>query len=132
MKGYGVGDMPFVPVPHPVGGISREEVRAKADAAFLEILKASTQWTSKGKIPPVKKPYPAARLKFKGTIEDVNKLFGEKGWSLGLPLIPPTPERIAKMLQGTTRKPDEVLSRRANRKHMGPLTMLPPQFLIRL
>jgi len=109
IKGYGVGDMPFVSTPHPVGGISKEEVRAKADAAFPEILKAATQWTPKGKIPPMQKPYPAGRLKFKGTIEDVNRLFGEKGWSLGLPFIPPTPERVAKMLQGTTRKPDEVL-----------------------
>lgn len=109
MRGYGVADMPFVKVPHPVGGIGRDEVRAKADAAFPEILKAATQWTSKATLPPPKKPYPAARIKFKGTIEDVNKFFFEKGWSLGLPIIPPTPERVAKMLKGTTRKPDEVL-----------------------
>ena len=31
----------------------------------------------------------------------------ERGWSDGLPVVPPTPERVWRMLQGTTRRPDE-------------------------
>jgi hypothetical protein len=57
----------------------------------------------------MKPPYPAERFKFKGTGEDVNNLFFEKGWSMGLPAIPPTPERVAALLKGTSRKPDEVI-----------------------
>lgn len=101
--------MPFVVVPHPMGGISSEAIRVKADRAFSDILKVATQWRPTAKLPPQKPPYPAERFKFKGTVEDVNKLFFEKGWSLGLPIIPPTPERVARMLKGTSRKPDEVL-----------------------
>ena len=33
----------------------------------------------------------------------------ERGWSDGLPVVPPTPERVWRMLQGTSRKPDEVI-----------------------
>ena len=33
----------------------------------------------------------------------------ERGWSDGLPVVPPTPERVWRMLQGTSRKPDEVV-----------------------
>jgi len=33
----------------------------------------------------------------------------ERGWSDGLPVVPPTPERVWRMLQGTTRQPDEVV-----------------------
>ncbi len=33
----------------------------------------------------------------------------DRGWSDGLPVIPPTDERILRMLQGTTRRPDEIV-----------------------
>ncbi len=33
-----------------------------------------------------------------------------QGWSDGLPLIPPTPERVARMLETTRRPPDEVVA----------------------
>ncbi len=33
----------------------------------------------------------------------------EQGWSDGLPVLPPTPERVMAMLEGTNRNPDEVL-----------------------
>ena len=35
----------------------------------------------------------------------------EKGWTDGLPVVPPTPERVRRMLQGTRRKPEEVIAR---------------------
>ena len=35
----------------------------------------------------------------------------ERGWSDGLPLVPPTDERILRMLAGTTRKPDQIVGR---------------------
>lgn len=33
----------------------------------------------------------------------------DRGWSDGLPIVPPTDLRIAQMLTGTTRRPDEVI-----------------------
>jgi hypothetical protein len=33
----------------------------------------------------------------------------ERGWTDGLPVVPPTPERVLRMLQGTTRPAGEVL-----------------------
>ena len=35
----------------------------------------------------------------------------ERGWSDGLPVVPPTPERVFAMLKGTTRRPDEIVGR---------------------
>lgn len=110
MAGTGVPDMSFVVVEHPMGGISKEQIRAKADAAFPEILKMALEWRPQGaEVPPSNPAYPAERFKFAGTIEDVNKLTFEKGWSLGLPIVPPTPERVKAMLKGTSRSPHEVL-----------------------
>ena len=41
--------------------------------------------------------------------EDEHELCYDRGWSDGLPVVPPTPERILRMLQGTTRDPQEVV-----------------------
>ncbi len=111
MESFGSADMAFVVVSHPMGMIKEDEVRAKADKAFPEILKASTQWKpSRTELPGLKKkPYPLEVIKFKGTYKDVNKMFFEKGWSLGLPIIPPTKEAVKAMLKGTSHKPEEVV-----------------------
>ncbi len=111
MESIGLPDMAFVEVPHPMGMVSLEDIRAKADQSFPEILKKASQWRpSRTEIPGLgKPPYPAERIKFKGTYDSLNKMFYEKKWSLGLPIIPPTPEAVAAMLRGTTRQPDEVV-----------------------
>jgi hypothetical protein len=105
----GVADLCFVVVPHPTGMIPLPEIRKKATDAFPEILKAATQWKGTSELPVKKAPYPAERFKFKGTVRDITKLFSMQGWSMGLPIVPPSPERVEEMLKGTKRKPDEVI-----------------------
>jgi hypothetical protein len=41
--------------------------------------------------------------------EDVQRLFRERGWTDGLPIVLPTEERVAAMLEGTSRAPDELV-----------------------
>ncbi|MCY3780576.1 MAG: thioredoxin [Chloroflexi bacterium] len=41
--------------------------------------------------------------------QDEHELAFERGWSDGLPVVPPTEERVLKMLAGTTRSPDEII-----------------------
>ncbi len=41
--------------------------------------------------------------------EDPVEICYQRGWSDGLPVVPPTPERVLRMLAGTTRDPGEVL-----------------------
>jgi hypothetical protein len=41
--------------------------------------------------------------------DDVEMMFA-RGWSDGLPVVPPTEERVLKMLTGTTRAPDEIVA----------------------
>ena len=102
--------MCFVTVPHPLGMISREEVNAKVDAAFVDIVKAATTWApTKEKGEAQAKPYPAKRFKFSGTYADVNAMFQKRKWSLSLPVVPPTVEKVEAMLKGTKRAPSEVL-----------------------
>jgi hypothetical protein len=110
MKSTGLPDMAFTIVEHPMGMISLPEIRAKADKAFPEIMRLATNWK------PVdlaggggKAPYPAPHVRFTGTYDALNQMFYDKGWSIGMPIIPPTPEKVAAMLKGTRHKPSEVV-----------------------
>jgi hypothetical protein len=44
-----------------------------------------------------------------GTVEDEHEAMFARGWTDGLPVIPPTVERVLRMLGGTTRGADEVV-----------------------
>lgn len=43
-------------------------------------------------------------------LEAVDAYFQEHGWSDGLPIVPPTPERLNRFLAATKRNPDEVVA----------------------
>ena len=45
-----------------------------------------------------------------GPSEDEAEAMFERGWTDGLPVVAPTPERVARMLTGTTRDPAEVVA----------------------
>ncbi len=51
----------------------------------------------------------ARRVEF-GSQEDVHEAMFDRGWSDGLPLVPPTAERVAAMLAGTSRAPDDLVA----------------------
>src|SRR5262249_46096431 len=46
---------------------------------------------------------------FRGTFDEVQEHFHRKLWTDGLPIVPPTRERVDSFLKFTERKPDEVL-----------------------
>jgi len=49
------------------------------------------------------------RVEFAAQEDEVEAAF-ERGWTDGLPVVPPTERRVLAMLQGTRRKPDEVVA----------------------
>ena len=51
----------------------------------------------------------ALRLEVPDNIDEVNRIYYERGWTDGLPIVPPTEERVARMLEGTRREADEVM-----------------------
>ena len=44
------------------------------------------------------------------TLEDEMEAMWDRGWSDGLPVVPPTEARVLRMLEGTTRAPDEIVA----------------------
>ena len=43
-------------------------------------------------------------------LEDEMEALFDRGWSDGLPVVPPTETRVLRMLEGTTRAPDEIVA----------------------
>jgi hypothetical protein len=52
---------------------------------------------------------------FKGNLEEVNRFFYKRGWTDGLPIIPPTEEAVEEMLAGTDLPPDHLVGKMAPR-----------------
>jgi hypothetical protein len=105
----GADDACFVYVPSPLGMIAKAEVEKKAEQAFVELLKAATDWRPAENVKSAQPVYPADRFAFSGSARDVHKLFLARGWSLGLPVVPPTADDVTEMLKGTQRQPEEVI-----------------------
>ena len=51
----------------------------------------------------------SAQLEIEET-EDILEVCYRNGWTDGLPVVPPTPERVERMLSGTDRDPDELIA----------------------
>ncbi|MBI4319298.1 MAG: thiol-disulfide oxidoreductase [Chloroflexi bacterium] len=109
-RSLGLPDQCFVVVPHPMGGVSWEVLKAKIDRAFPDILDASTKWSpAKADKKRARPAYPAQTIKIKGNVLDVQRAFLERGWAAGIPFVPPTKDLVEQMLKGTSHPPGEVV-----------------------
>jgi hypothetical protein len=93
-----------------------EDIEAGIDEALDEIIAALTRpLTAEEKSPKAREPEKPTRLIFKGSLEEVNRFFYQRGWTDGLPIIPPTEAAVAEMLTGTDLPPDHLLGRLQSR-----------------
>jgi hypothetical protein len=58
---------------------------------------------------PAADPDAHRTIVYRGSLDEVQDHFVEQGWSDGLPVIPPTPDRVASFLRSGGRDPSEVL-----------------------
>jgi hypothetical protein len=110
-----MGEIPIVTVPHPLADNGPEQVAEKARAVTKEIARVLTE-------PAEKLAYEYGRRFIKGpeergaekfqvddSLEAVSRWFYEHELTDGLPIVPPTAERVAAMLRCTDREPSENL-----------------------
>jgi hypothetical protein len=95
----------------PQGTHEEAEVIRKGVPADKIIEALTAPLTEEEKNPPVKDTAIPARISFKGSIEDVNKFFYRRGWSGGLPVLPPTEGAVKEMLQGTDLPANHVVAK---------------------
>ena len=108
-KGLAHPDLPIAFVPHPFATINREGIRELAVKCAADIA-----WlTSPAAAPAAANAVPnrrAGMLSLSDDIEAVNRHFRVQRWTDGFPIIPPTAERVQRMLAATSRKVDEVIA----------------------
>ena len=102
--------MPNLPVASVVGhpGVqSVDEIRRNAaDVTARQVIDNLLAHPDEVELP--EEPGPR-EIVFRGSFEEVNEYFYGREWSDGLPIVPPTIEKIQEFLSFTDRDPDEVL-----------------------
>ena len=109
----------FAFVPQPVMGKSPTELRAYVDGAdaitgqpFMQVvLNAIVTPLTEAETRQVRFDRTTPRFVDPNTEENLHQLFLEKNWTDKLPIILPTELRVADMLKGTSRNPNEVVGR---------------------
>jgi hypothetical protein len=104
----GLPDLPVVTVPHPIGGIPDKAVALKAAPVVEEVAAALTRPVAPAR--PSAAAAPSARHSGPDDLDAFQAWMMERGWGDGLPVIPPTAERVGRTLGGTRRAPDEVVA----------------------
>jgi hypothetical protein len=115
--GFG-GDTPFIYTQHPVVGahddVLLEYINGKdpntGRIVSDEIIEALTKQPEKKALFENKQDNRAEGFLRPDTEDNLQRLFYEKGWTDGLPVILPTRERVQRMLAGTGASPNDVVA----------------------
>ncbi len=109
----------FTFLPHPITGTSAELCRKYLEGndpvtgkpVLQEIIDALTAPLSSEdkKTGSIERPTP--HLVEPDTADHLHRLFLEKGWTDGLPIVLPTEARVAEMLKGTSHEADEEVGK---------------------
>lgn len=94
----------------------KAEIEEGIAAAMKDVVDALVRPLSAEEKSPRQSTGKTPRVAFKGSLQDVNQFYYRKGWTDGLPIIPPTEEAVAEMLMGTDLPPDHVVSKIIPRK----------------
>ncbi len=106
-RGLGFPGLPLGVLPGHTGTQSPETVRENVRAQTLQqvidgLVNATAQDANDVEANP-------RDVVFSGTFEEVNDYFYDRQWSDGLPIVPPTKEKVDTFLQYTDRGPFDVL-----------------------
>jgi hypothetical protein len=116
-RGMAMPVLRYVPTKVPCESSIMSDIEAGIDGAMDAIIAALTKpLTAEEKSPRPREPEKPQRLIFKGNLEEVNRFFYQRGWTDGLPVIPPTEAAVAEMLTGTDLPPNHLLGKLQSRR----------------
>jgi hypothetical protein len=108
----GVPDYPYIVTPFPVGNLDSDEIGGRADTMIDDVVRllcdrAPAAITIDDRADDEQLDYDDLFA----AIDD----YARRGWTDGLPIVPPTRERVDALLRTTARAPDEVVVTLATR-----------------
>jgi hypothetical protein len=108
-KGLGMPGLPYTVHPGHLNLATVEQVQKTAAGKMLDqVIEGLTVQPPEAKT----STEPGLRdIVYKGSFEEVNEYFLDQEWSEGLPIVPPTVEKVEQFLKFTERSPDEVIGK---------------------
>jgi hypothetical protein len=106
--GLGLPGLPTALVPGHVDVQTVEELRQNLVAVTVEAVITNLTVAPPTAAGAVVEPGPGD-IVFEGDLDEVNRFFYENDWSDGLPIVPPTPARVAEFLRFADRPGDTAL-----------------------
>ncbi len=102
----------FIPTTVPPESTLADIIEKGTKAAVDDIVEAMVSpLTETERNPQPKQTEKITRIVFKGSLDEVNRFYYQRGWTDGFPIIPPTEEKVAEMLTGTDLAPDTALGK---------------------
>jgi hypothetical protein len=87
------------------------DIEAGINEAMDGIVAALTKPLTSEEKSPKQQVEKFPRIIFKGSFQEVNRYFYQKGWGDGLPIVPPSEEAVAEMMTGTDLPADHVVAK---------------------
>jgi hypothetical protein len=109
-RSLGHPDLPIAVIPHPFGNRTRAEVRGMAESCADDIVRLMRE---AGAAPAIVRRDTVARaalVEVPDELEELNRFFHERRWGDGMPVVPPTAERVERMLRHTHRAPTDIVA----------------------
>ena len=114
ISAWGQPLLPSVTIPHVVAGQShdliREMVDSQIDGIVRGLLEPPREPDAQQTTDSATETLSVSGDDFLATTDAVNALFLDKAWGDGFPVVPPTPAAVERMLGGTRRAPQDVVS----------------------
>jgi hypothetical protein len=106
-QALGISNLPVAEYPGLISMDSREELYKKVIGTLVNnIIEGLTRPVVQAVKP--REPEPGD-IVFEGTLDEVQEFFTRRQWTDGLPIIPPTADRVEKFLKFTERDPYQVI-----------------------
>ena len=119
--------LPIVTVPHPVTHLDKEGAEKLVESSLEEMVhvlsspedRLAEEYRKKNVAPrgvfQTRPLFTGGRgekekVAVADSLEAINNLFYIRGWTDGLPVVPPTEERVARMLEHTDREPEDLVA----------------------
>jgi hypothetical protein len=94
----------------------KSEIEVGIAAVMEDVIHGLTEPRTPEEKSPTQQTGKTPRVALKGNLQEVNQFYYRKGWTDGLPIIPPTEEAVAEMLTGTDLPPDHIVANIIPRK----------------
>jgi hypothetical protein len=88
----------------------KTEIEEGVAAAMKDLVEGLTRPLTPEEKSPKQETGRTPRVAFKGSLQEVNRFYYSKGWTDGLPIIPPTEAAVAEMMTGTDLLPDHIVA----------------------